>query len=162
MIDLHIGRQTFDFDCGAKALQTVMAYYGVEVREDELMAALGTGEQGTPVASMVGVARQHPMGEPETAGDLHHERGDSDFLVSVFKVADAFHIAVSHGMRQNHRGKNEVPAGPDGGTEEVEQKDETEHGIEPHPPMAVIGRWTLKSSVNVWFSGLLAMPSASV
>jgi hypothetical protein len=29
MIDLPSGVQTFDFDCGAKALQLVMAYYGV-------------------------------------------------------------------------------------------------------------------------------------
>lgn len=59
MIDLHIGRQTYDFDCGAKALQTVMAYYGVDVREDELMETLGTGTQGTPVTGMVGVAQKH-------------------------------------------------------------------------------------------------------
>jgi predicted double-glycine peptidase len=59
VIDLHIERQTFDFDCGAKALQTVMAYYGVEVREDELLKSLGTGAEGTPVAGMVAVARQH-------------------------------------------------------------------------------------------------------
>ena len=37
MINLPIGRQTFDFDCGAKALQIVMAYYGVDIREDKLM-----------------------------------------------------------------------------------------------------------------------------
>jgi len=59
MIDLHTGRQTFDFDCGAKALQLVMAYYGVEVREDELMEALGTGKEGTPVTDMVAVAQRH-------------------------------------------------------------------------------------------------------
>jgi len=58
MIDLHIGRQTFDFDCGAKALQTVMAYYGVHMREDELMTALGTDQDGTPVAGIIAVARQ--------------------------------------------------------------------------------------------------------
>jgi predicted double-glycine peptidase len=40
MIDLPGGRQTFDFDCGAKALQLVMAYYGLDVREDELMEEL--------------------------------------------------------------------------------------------------------------------------
>ncbi len=28
------GRQTFDYDCGTKALQMVMAYYGVDARED--------------------------------------------------------------------------------------------------------------------------------
>ena len=59
MINLHSGRQTFDFDCGPKALQTVMAYYGVEVREDELIEALGAGEDGTSVAGMVAVAQRH-------------------------------------------------------------------------------------------------------
>ncbi len=59
MINLHIGRQTFDFDCGTQALQTVMAYYGVDVRGDKLMAALGTGPHGTPVAGMVAVAEQY-------------------------------------------------------------------------------------------------------
>ena len=30
-------RQTFDYDCGAKAAQTVLAYYGVDMREDQVM-----------------------------------------------------------------------------------------------------------------------------
>lgn len=68
MIDLHIGRQTFDFDCGAKALQTVMAYYGVEVREDELMEKLGTGAEGTPVSGMVAVAQKHGFEVKACAG----------------------------------------------------------------------------------------------
>ncbi len=60
MIDLHSGRQAFDFDCGPKALQAVMAYYGVEVREDELIAALNTTQaDGTSVTSMVTVAQKH-------------------------------------------------------------------------------------------------------
>ncbi len=59
IIQLHSGRQTFDFDCGAKALQILMAYYGIETREDELMALLGTGEEGTPVSNMIAVAEQH-------------------------------------------------------------------------------------------------------
>ena len=57
IINLHIGRQTFDFDCGAKALQTVMAYYGIEIREDELIKELGTGKDGTSVANMKSVAK---------------------------------------------------------------------------------------------------------
>ncbi len=59
MIDLHVGRQTFDFDCGAQALQTVLAYYGVDVRGDELMEALGTGPDGTSVQAMIDVARRY-------------------------------------------------------------------------------------------------------
>lgn len=59
MIDLRSGRQAYDFGCGPKALQSVMAYYGVEVRENELIKVLGTDEDGTSVASMVAVARGH-------------------------------------------------------------------------------------------------------
>jgi len=53
IIELHSGRQLFDFDCGAQALQIVLAYYGVEIRGDEMMKALGTGPDGTSVGSMI-------------------------------------------------------------------------------------------------------------
>ena len=56
MIELKISRQTFDFDCGAKALQTVLAYYGVEMREDALIKELGADDEGTPPDRMVAVA----------------------------------------------------------------------------------------------------------
>ena len=56
IINLHVGRQTFDFDCGAKALQIVMAYYGIDIREDELIKELGTGKDGTRVEKMISVA----------------------------------------------------------------------------------------------------------
>jgi len=58
MINLRIGRQTFDFDCGAKALQIVMEYYGVEIREDELLRELGTDEEGTSYLSMIALAEK--------------------------------------------------------------------------------------------------------
>ncbi|MGB8951163.1 MAG: cysteine peptidase family C39 domain-containing protein [Candidatus Aminicenantales bacterium] len=58
MINLRIVRQTFDFDCGAKALQTVMEYYGVEVREDNLLKELKTDEEGTSVVHMTDVAKK--------------------------------------------------------------------------------------------------------
>ncbi len=58
MIDLPIGRQTFDFDCGAKALQLVMAYYGMDIREDELIIELGVDSDGTPVKNMIAVAEK--------------------------------------------------------------------------------------------------------
>lgn len=58
MIDIPGGRQTYDFDCGAKALQVVMAYYGVEVREDELLAELRFDSDGISVENMISVARK--------------------------------------------------------------------------------------------------------
>jgi ABC-type bacteriocin/lantibiotic exporter with double-glycine peptidase domain len=59
VIDLPTGRQTFDFDCGAKALQIVMAYYGVDVREDELLEELRCDQHGTPLENMIYVAEKY-------------------------------------------------------------------------------------------------------
>ena len=58
MINLRIVRQTFDFDCGVKALQTVMEYYGVEMREDELLEELKTDEYGTNYTNMIALAKK--------------------------------------------------------------------------------------------------------
>ena len=57
IIDLHTSRQTFDYDCGVKALQTLMAYYGVYLREDKLIKELGTEAEGTRVGRMIAVAQ---------------------------------------------------------------------------------------------------------
>ena len=59
MIKLRIGRQTFDFDCGAKALQLVMEYYGIDIREDELLKELKTGNEGTSYANIISVAEKN-------------------------------------------------------------------------------------------------------
>lgn len=58
MINLRVGRQTFDFDCGAKALQIVMEYYGVEMREDEMLKELKTDKTGTNYANMIALAEK--------------------------------------------------------------------------------------------------------
>ena len=60
MIDLHIGKQVYDYDCGVQALQTVMTYYGVEIDRDELMRSLGTTEEGgTPPQAMIAAAQSY-------------------------------------------------------------------------------------------------------
>ena len=59
MINIPVGIQTFDFDCGAKALQLVMAYYGVEKREDALIRDLKSDKDGTSIENMVGVAKDN-------------------------------------------------------------------------------------------------------
>jgi predicted double-glycine peptidase len=56
MIELPTGRQTFDFDCGAKALQIVLAYYGIDIAEGDLMKELSCDTRGTPVQNMISVA----------------------------------------------------------------------------------------------------------
>lgn len=47
-------RQAYTYDCGASAVQSVLAYYGNNVREDVIMQALGTTpEDGTNTADIV-------------------------------------------------------------------------------------------------------------
>jgi predicted double-glycine peptidase len=56
---LPSGRQTFEFDCGPKSLQLVLAYYGFDAREDELMRRLKTDNQGTRIREMISVAASY-------------------------------------------------------------------------------------------------------
>jgi predicted double-glycine peptidase len=58
MMDLPTGRQTYDFDCGAKALQIVMTYYGIDVRENELMDELKCDSDGVPLRNMISMAEK--------------------------------------------------------------------------------------------------------
>lgn len=59
MINLRIGRQTGDFDCGAIALQIVLEYYGIHIREDKLMQELRTTKKdGTYPAAIIEFAKR--------------------------------------------------------------------------------------------------------
>lgn len=55
-------RQATDYTCSASALQAVLAYYGVEMREDVLAKELGaTPEDGAPPEAIVRVAVAHGL-----------------------------------------------------------------------------------------------------
>ena len=91
MIDLHYGRQAFDFDCGATALQTVMAYYGVEVRLDVLMEALGTDEDGTDVRDILRTARSYGFEAQGRSGwTLGELKGKIDEGIPVIVLLQAW------------------------------------------------------------------------
>ncbi len=60
MIDLHIGKQIYDYDCGVQALLNVMTFYGAEVDREELIETLGTTEEsGTPPQAMIAAAQKY-------------------------------------------------------------------------------------------------------
>lgn len=59
MIDLPNGRQAFEFDCGAKALQLVMAHYGLDVREDALLKDMVIGKHGIAPDSLIAAAAKY-------------------------------------------------------------------------------------------------------
>lgn len=53
--------QTYDYDCGAKALQSVLIYYGLDVREDIIIQAAHTTKSGTNPQAIVAVAKKYKL-----------------------------------------------------------------------------------------------------
>ena len=45
-------RQTYCYDCGACALSSVLVYYGIDLREEEIMLMAGTTEDGTDIGGI--------------------------------------------------------------------------------------------------------------
>ena len=55
-------RQTFNYDCGAKALQAILAYYGIEIREDHIIKETKTTKKlGTPLQGILDVAHKYGL-----------------------------------------------------------------------------------------------------
>ena len=54
-------RQTYNYDCGAAALSSVLAYYGIDVREDYLMHIAKTVEDGTTTNGMVAALQYYGL-----------------------------------------------------------------------------------------------------
>lgn len=58
MLEFPKLRQTFNYDCGATALESVLVYYGQEVREDKIMKLVKTNKNdGTFVENIVKTIR---------------------------------------------------------------------------------------------------------
>ncbi|MBI4114869.1 MAG: C39 family peptidase [Candidatus Niyogibacteria bacterium] len=54
-------RQTYSYDCGAKALQAVLVYYGIEIREDYIIEHAKTSKTGTPIRGIINVAQKYGL-----------------------------------------------------------------------------------------------------
>ena len=48
-------RQTFNFDCGACSLSCVLVYFGIEMREDNIIKLAGTTKDGTDTTGILKV-----------------------------------------------------------------------------------------------------------
>jgi ABC-type bacteriocin/lantibiotic exporter with double-glycine peptidase domain len=57
LLDFPEARQATGFDCGAAAIQALLFYYGVEAREDYLVEALGSKDEGTVPTRIVSFLR---------------------------------------------------------------------------------------------------------
>jgi len=57
ILEFPILRQTYNYDCGAKAIQSVLVYYGIDVNEGNIMELANTNKWGTSIAGLKKVAR---------------------------------------------------------------------------------------------------------
>ena len=53
LLDFPILRQAYTWDCGAASLQSVLAYYGIDEREEVLIDELNTSEENGTIASEI-------------------------------------------------------------------------------------------------------------
>lgn len=55
-------RQTYEWDCGASALQSILAYYGFDVRAEEIVKRAGTEPKtGTPINGLKKVLKKYQL-----------------------------------------------------------------------------------------------------
>lgn len=58
ILDFPEFKQSFEYDCGAKSLQALLAYYGIDSNEIDLIKLAGTNEKyGTPIKGIKKVAK---------------------------------------------------------------------------------------------------------
>lgn len=63
ILEFPMSIQTYDYDCGAKALQAVLAYYGICVKENVVLRLAGTKEKcGTPISGIRRTAKKYGLG----------------------------------------------------------------------------------------------------
>ncbi|MBN2790856.1 MAG: peptidase C39 family protein [Candidatus Delongbacteria bacterium] len=61
-LDLPKLRQTYDYDCGAQALQSILVYYGIELSEDILIKHANTNEEiGTLSKDILTVLKRYNL-----------------------------------------------------------------------------------------------------
>lgn len=91
-------RQSNGYTCGPAALQAVLAYYGIAVREDELATAMGANaENGTTPEAIVSAARARGLDaelrEGLTVDDLRAELDASrPVIVEMQAWTDSPHV----------------------------------------------------------------------
>jgi len=54
-------RQFSNYDCGVIVIQDVLAYYGIDVREDKLIEMLDTDKEGTDPDKIISIAKKYGL-----------------------------------------------------------------------------------------------------
>src|SRR3989344_2144803 len=90
-IDFPSLRQTFEYDCGAKAMHACLSYYGINTNEyDVLRIAHTTPKSGTSLHGMVAVAKHFKLDIKVEEMDLEKLKGYIDRKMPVILLLQAW------------------------------------------------------------------------
>jgi hypothetical protein len=91
LIDFPEARQFHDYDCGVAAMWTVMSYYGLDVREDEIMKLAEPDEEdGTNPSGLVKAGKEHGLEGVEKKATVEWLREMLDRGVPVLMLVQAW------------------------------------------------------------------------
>ena len=90
LLDFPRLRQTYDYDCGAKSLQSALAYYGIEVREDYVMKFAHTCKTGTPITGIEKTIKKYGLKYESREMTVEEIKSSIDKEIPVIVVLQAW------------------------------------------------------------------------
>ena len=54
-------RQTYEYDCGASAVEAILDYYGIDMREEKIMKTAGTTKNGTSIKGIIKALKKYRL-----------------------------------------------------------------------------------------------------
>lgn len=70
MLNFPLLRQTYEYDCGAKALHSVLIYYNIDVSEAEVIKVTKTNSKGTSADGIIKAAKHFGLKPSEEILDI--------------------------------------------------------------------------------------------
>jgi ABC-type bacteriocin/lantibiotic exporter with double-glycine peptidase domain len=85
-------KQTCSYDCGAKVVEAVLDYYGIDIREHEIIKLAGTNRKGTSVEAILHILKQHGLDCKYEKMSLNNVKEFIDLNVPVIIVVQAWTV----------------------------------------------------------------------
>lgn len=83
-------RQTYDYDCGPTALQSVLGYYGMEIRKEHVIEHAKTSDEGTSVEGLLDTAKKYGLTTEAREMTLEDIKNYIDKKIPVLLVLQAW------------------------------------------------------------------------
>ncbi|MCA9477665.1 MAG: C39 family peptidase [Nanoarchaeota archaeon] len=114
LLDFPELRQTFEWDCGAKALQATLTYYGIEVREELVIKYAKTNsKEGTSISDMLKVLKKYELDFEERSMSVENLKTYLDKKIPIIILLQAWNGKSTEYSNDFHDGHWVVAIGYD-------------------------------------------------